>query len=90
VDQQEIMAGAREGKTLREIAEENGADTDEIVAQVVAAETERVNQAVADGSLEQADADAYLADLETQAKELLEGTIQFGRPNAPRGDSGQP
>jgi hypothetical protein len=90
MEQQMIMTQIREGKTLLEIAEENSADVDEIIAQVVAAETKRVNQAVADGSMEQADAEDYLADLEAQAKEILEGTLQFGRRGTQEDDSRQP
>jgi hypothetical protein len=82
LDQQEIATQAREGQTLLAIAEANGLDVDEIVAQVVAADTERVKQAVADGSLEQADADQWLAGLEPQVKEMLEGTLQFGSRDA--------
>jgi hypothetical protein len=90
LDQQEIMTQTREDKTLLEIAQANGADVDEILAQVVAAETERVNQAVADGSLEQAEADQWLAGLETRVKELLEQPLQFGGRGAPGGASEQP
>jgi hypothetical protein len=81
-DQQDIVSQVREGKTLAEIAAANGADLDEIVSQVVAAETERVNQAVADGSLERADVDQWLTLLEAQVKEMLEGTLQFGSRDA--------
>jgi len=76
--QQEIIAQARDGKTLAEIIAANGADKDEIITQVVAAETERVNQAVADGTLEQADADELLDGLEARVKETLEGPLEFG------------
>jgi hypothetical protein len=86
LDQQEIRSQAGEDKTLREVAEGNGADIDAIVAQVVAAETERVNQAVADGTLEQAAADEWLADLEVRVREVLEQPLQFGG----RGAFGQP
>jgi hypothetical protein len=78
LEQQEVRTQTREGKTLQEVAEANGADVNQILAQVIAAEAERVNQAVADGSLEQAEAEQYLADLETLAQEMLQGTFQFG------------
>jgi hypothetical protein len=78
LDQQEIFAQARDGGTLLEIAEANGVDMDELLALVIHAETERVNQSVADGSMEQADADEWLAGLEAQIKELLEETFEFG------------
>jgi hypothetical protein len=90
LEQGEIMAQASEGKTTREIAEANGADPDEIVAQAVATETERVNQAVADGAMEQGDADQWLGDLETRITELLDQPLQFGGRRAPRDNAGQP
>ena len=90
VDQQEITAQAREGRTLLEIAEANDVDVDERVAQVVAAETERVEQAVADGTMEQSDADEWLADLEARVREMLEQPLQFGGPGAKGDDSAQP
>ena len=55
------------------------------MAQVVASETERVNQAVSDGSMEQTKADEYLADLETQVVSLMEAPLQLnvrGMPGA--------
>lgn len=82
LDRQEIMTQAREGETLLAIAEAYGADVDEIVSQVVAADTERVNQAVTDGALEQIDADQWLAGLEAQVTEILEGTLQVGNRDA--------
>jgi hypothetical protein len=90
VDQQEIVTQAREGKTLLEIADANGINVDEILAQVVEAETERVNQAVADGSMEQADADKWLAGLDARVNEVLGGTLQFGGRGARGGDPGGP
>jgi len=90
LDQREIMTQTREGKTLLEIVEANGADADQIVAQVVAAETERVNQAVADGSMAQADADQSLADLEARVKTILEQTLQPRDPGALPDATAQP
>jgi hypothetical protein len=84
LDEQEIMTRTGEGQTLQEVAEANGADAEQILAQIVAAEAERVNQAVADGALEQAEADQYLVNLETLAREMLQGAWQFGG----RGDDG--
>ncbi len=91
LDQQAIREQTRAGKTLLEIIEASGADVDEIVAQVVAAETERVNQAVADGAMEQAEADQSLDGLEGRVREMLEGEFRFGGGRGvPGGDSGQP
>ncbi len=65
----------REGQTLFAIAEANGADVDEIVAQVVAVETERVGQAVADGVLEQAEVDQYLENLDLGSRNASRGLV---------------
>jgi hypothetical protein len=88
--QQEIMTQTREGTTLLEIAQANGADADALVAQVVAVETERIKQSVADGSLEQGDADQQLTDLETRVKALLEQPMQSGGRGAPPDATAQP
>ncbi len=88
LEQQELREQTRAGKTLQELAEAHGADMEQILTQVIAAETERVNQAVADGSLEQAEADQYLADIETLAQDMLQGAWQFGGRGS--GGSGQP
>ncbi len=82
LDQQELVAQAREGKTGLEIIQASGADVDEVVAQIVAVETERINQAVEGGQLEQARADEILAGLETNVRELLEQPLRLGRPGA--------
>jgi hypothetical protein len=82
LDQGEIMTQARAGQTLLATAEANGANVDEVVAQVVTTDTERVNQAVAGGLLEQADAEEWLDGLQAQVKEMLEGPLQFGNRGA--------
>jgi hypothetical protein len=89
LDQEALRTQAGDGKTLLGIIEANGASADEVLAQVIAAETERVNQAVADGSLEQAEADEWLGNLEARVKETLEQPLQFGR-GAPGGDAPEP
>jgi hypothetical protein len=78
LDQQAVVAQAREGQTLAEIAAANGADGEALVVQAVAAEKARIDQAVADGTLDQADADDLLADLETRIQDLLEQPLQLG------------
>jgi hypothetical protein len=78
LDQQAVLTQAREGQTLTEIAAANSADGEELVAQAIAAETTRINQAVVDGTLDQSDADHLLADVETRIQDLLEQPLQFG------------
>ena len=90
LDQQELVAQAREGTTAAQIVQASGVDLDEIVAQIVTAETERVKQTVSNGTLTQADADDLLADLETRINELLTQPLQFGGRGAFGDSSGQP
>ena len=75
---------------MGEVAVAALAGVDEVVAQVVALETERVNQAVAGGQLEQARADEILAGLEAGVREILEQPLRLGRPGATDDASGQP
>ncbi len=90
LEQSEIMTQAREGKTGLEIIQASGANVDEVVAQIVALESERINQAVAGGQLEQERADEILAGLEAGVREMLEQPLRLGRPGAPDDASGQP
>ena len=57
--------------TLASVAEEQGVAVDTLVDALVAAEQERITQAVTDGELTQDQADERLADLETQVTERV-------------------
>lgn len=59
------------GATLGEIATAAGLDPNAIIATVIAAETERTNEAVANGRVTQAEADQRLANLETRLTEYM-------------------
>ncbi len=87
LDQRDIVTKASKGQTLAQILETGGADLDQVVAQVVAAETERIDLAVAEGTLDQAEADELLTDLEARVRELLEQPLQFGA-RGPFGETG--
>jgi lambda repressor-like predicted transcriptional regulator len=77
--QTELMTAMRDGKTIAELAQEKGVSTDAIVNAIVAAEKERLDQAVADGKLTQAQADALLNVTRVMAPSYLEGTGKFGK-----------
>jgi len=77
--QTELMTAMREGKTIAELAQEKGVSTDAIVNAIVAAEKERLDQAVADGKLTQAQADAVLNVTRAMAPSYLEGAGKFGK-----------
>ncbi len=70
----EILQQAREDEmSLAEVIAANGGDVEAIVAQVVAAATEQINAAVAEGRLTQERADQMLANLEDAINRLLDG-----------------
>ncbi len=71
LSRREVLAQARAGKTLAQIAGENGADVNAIVSDVAAQVTERVNQAVANGNLTQERADEILSTLEADLLEAM-------------------
>lgn len=78
----DIIEQVQDGATLAEIIEANGGDVEAIKADLVAAATERINQAIEDGWLTQEEADAKLADLETHIDDMLNGEFE---PRSGRG-----
>lgn len=70
------LVGALRGQSLAEIIDANGGDIDQITADVIAAVTDRVNQAVADGNLLQERADQILAKLDETVVQALNGELR--------------
>lgn len=66
----EALAG---GKTIAELAEEEGVDLDEVAQAVKSELAERTQQAVEDGKLTQEQADEMLSELEQNLPKWLEG-----------------
>ncbi len=83
----ELRAAAREGKTLAEVAAEQGVEQDVLVDALVAAAQERLATAVETGRLTQEQADARAADLETRISESLDEVHRPGG-HRPRGEDG--
>lgn len=87
VEVEDLVAQLREGSTLAEIA---GAQTDALIAALVAGVEERLDEAVADGRLTQEEADEKLAEATERITSFVnEGPPQDGpgphRPGAPGG-----
>ena len=78
IDQSELMADLQSGKTIAELAEELVVSTDTIVAAIIAAEQEKLDSAVADGTLTQEEADARLEQITANAQSLVDGTLPAG------------
>lgn len=86
---QEVVALAPEVQTAAELIEAAGADVDQIIDVLIARETERINEAVADGKIDQARADELLANLETLITEAMDKPLPGpggGRLSGPAGD----
>jgi hypothetical protein len=78
----ELKAELRSGKSLADVAEAHGHTSDELVAAIVAAITTRLDAAVTDGKLTQAQADAVKAAAPARVERLVErpgGHARLGR-----------
>jgi len=93
------------GKSIADVAKEKNVSVDTVVAAVVAAETAKIDQAVTDGKLTQAQADTAKASLTQRVTDLVNGKLPAGKgmpgtggfgghggprgPKAPAGGAGQ-
>lgn len=83
IDVDELRAAFEDGQTLAQIAEANGVDVQTIIDAKVSAKTERINAAVEEGRLTEAEAAEKLADVE----ERVTTRVNEGRPeHGERGD----
>jgi hypothetical protein len=83
IEVDDLRAAFEEGQTLAQIAEANGVDVQTVIDAKVEAKTERINTAVEEGRLTDAEAAEKLADLE----ERVTTRVNEGRPE--RGERGE-
>jgi hypothetical protein len=90
IEEDELLDAMRDGQTIAEVAEREGVDPQTVIDALVAATRERLDEAVADGRIEQADADERLAEATERITEFVnEGAATFReRFPLPRGDGG--
>jgi polyhydroxyalkanoate synthesis regulator phasin len=69
----EVRAGLAEGQTIAELAAEAGVDPQAVIDAIVAAQQERLAEAVEAGELTQEEADELLADAEERAAAIVNG-----------------
>jgi len=77
LDAQELRQQLRDGATLAEIATAQGVETQAVIDELVAELTERVDNAVENGRIDQVEADQKLADAETKITDMVDN----GRPD---------
>ena len=88
---EELREALADGSTLAEVAEEQGVKPTELVDALVAAETERLDEAVADGRLTQDEADDRAEMLEERLTEQVEqGFAGRGGPGGEAPGEGRP
>lgn len=81
----ELRAAAADGKTLADLAADNGVTEQTLIDALVAAHEEKLDAALADGRLTQPEADEKLADARTRITERLDEPIrQRGHGRGPR------
>ena len=71
----DVLAALRDGQTLSEVLEANGADPQAVRDAVKAEATAQIEQAVADGAITQTRADALLAQLDTALDRAFNSTL---------------
>jgi hypothetical protein len=80
----EIAAQMADGQTLAQIIEAAGGDLESVIAQASALITERLETAVTDGGITQAQADQMLANLEARLTDATNGDPAFPLAHALR------
>jgi hypothetical protein len=89
VDNDELLDALRDGETIADLAEENGVDPQDVIDTLVATVKERLDDAVADGDIDQDAADERLAEATERITEFVnEGFELRERLPFPRPDGG--
>jgi polyhydroxyalkanoate synthesis regulator phasin len=91
VEEDDVRAALEDGRTIAELAEEQGVEVSDVVDAIVSAQRERLDQAVADGDLTQEEADRILATSEERVTAFVEGEVppmpdMSELPDMPHGD----
>lgn len=75
IEVSELLDAVREGDTIAQVAQDNDVDPADVVAAIVAAERDRLEQAVDDGDLAREQVDELLATAEDRAARFVEGEL---------------
>ena len=83
IGEDELRAALADGQTIADVAEEQGVDVQDVVDDIVAAQRERLDEAVAEGDLTQEEADEFLAGAEERVTAFVNGELP-DREDLPR------
>lgn len=86
---EDIRTQLQDGTTLAEIIEANGGSVEDVIAQVMTAVTERVNEAVENGNLTREQADGLLQGLEERITNAINSEQPIRPLNGRRGGNPQ-
>jgi polyhydroxyalkanoate synthesis regulator phasin len=75
IGEDELRAALADGQTIADVAEEQGVDVQDVVDEIVAAQRERLDEAVAEGHLTQEEADEFLAGAEERVTAFVNGEL---------------
>lgn len=75
MDEADVLAALHDGRTLADLAEQQGVERQELVDALVDAAREHLQQAVEDGRLTQEQADEKLADVADRIEEWLDRSL---------------
>jgi hypothetical protein len=75
ISEDELRSALEDGRTIAEVAEEQGVEVQGVVDDIVAAQRERLDEAVAEGYLTQEDADEILSGAEERATAFVNGEM---------------
>ncbi|MCI0791614.1 MAG: hypothetical protein J4O02_07580, partial [Chloroflexi bacterium] len=78
MDKRDLVAELRSGKTLAEVAQENGVDVDEVIEALVEVADERLDQAVESGRITGEEAEGKLASIEERISALVDKVLPMG------------
>ncbi|MCI0796574.1 MAG: hypothetical protein J4N99_07125 [Chloroflexi bacterium] len=78
MDKRDLVAELRSGKTLAEVAQENGVDVDEVIETLVEVADERLDQAVESGRITGEEAEGKLASIEERISALVDKVLPMG------------
>ena len=76
----DLRTALESGKSLADIAEDQGVDKQKVVDALVASEKDELAQAVKDGKLTQAEADTRSADIATRVADMVDGKMPARGP----------
>lgn len=85
LDEQTLVDALKEGKTIAEVAQENGITEEELVQQLIEVQSTAIDEKVSEGVLSQEQADQMKADLDERISNMMENEGFQGKMRGHKG-----